>query len=66
MTHNSGFAKVFVGLLGNIHSIGETFHISSDESLTWNQIYQSITNALGVELKACHVSSEFLHKVGPK
>ena len=65
MTHNSDFAKAFVGLIGNIHALGEIFHITSDESLTWNQIYQSIANALGVELKACHVSSEFLHEVGP-
>ena len=66
MTHNSDFAKAFIGLLGNSHALGETFHITSDESLTWNQIYQSIANALGVELKACHVSSEFLHEVGPQ
>jgi nucleoside-diphosphate-sugar epimerase len=66
MTHNSDFAKAFIGLLGNVHALGETFHITSDESLTWNQIYQSIANALGVELKACHVSSEFLHAVGPE
>ena len=66
MTHNSDFAKAFIGLLGNVHALGETFHITSDESLTWNQIYQSIANALGVELKACHVSSEFLHEVGPE
>jgi len=66
MTHNSDFAKAFIGLLGNIHALGETFHITSDESLTWNQIYQSIANALGVELKAYHVSSEFLHEVGPE
>ena len=66
MTHNTDFAKAFIGLLGNSHALGETFHITSDESLTWNQIYQSIANALGVELKACHVSSEFLHEVGPQ
>jgi nucleoside-diphosphate-sugar epimerase len=66
MTNNSDFAKAFIGLLGNVHALGETFHITSDESLTWNQIYQSIANALGVELKACHVSSEFLHAVGPQ
>ena len=65
MTHNSDFAVAFAGLIGNIHAIGETFHITSDESLTWNQIYQSIANALGVELKACHVSSEILHALGP-
>ncbi len=60
MTHNSDFAKGFVGLLGNIHAIGEAVQITSDESLTWNQIYQAIADALGVELKACYISSEFL------
>lgn len=65
MTHNSDFAKGYIGLMGNIHAIGESFHITSDERLTWNQIYQTIANCLGVELKACHVSSEFLNSVGP-
>lgn len=63
MTHNSDFAKAFVGLMGNPHAIGEAFQITSDETLTWNQIYQSIAQALGVELKAYHVSSEFLMAV---
>ncbi len=63
MTHNSDFAKGFVGLMGNPHAIGESFQITSDESLTWNQIYQAIADALGVELKAYHVSSEFLAAV---
>ncbi|MCQ2191585.1 MAG: SDR family oxidoreductase [Paludibacteraceae bacterium] len=60
MTHNSDFAKGFVGLMGNIHAIGEAFHITSDERLTWNQIYQTIADKLGVELKAYHVASDFL------
>jgi nucleoside-diphosphate-sugar epimerase len=60
MTHNSDFAKGFVGLLGNIHAIGESVHITSDETLTWNQIYECIAGALHVPLKAVHVSSEFL------
>jgi nucleoside-diphosphate-sugar epimerase len=60
MTHNSDFAKAFVGLMGNIHAIGESVQITSDESLTWNQIYQVIADVLGVELKAVHVSSSFL------
>lgn len=65
MTHNSDFAKGYAGLMGNPHAIGEAFHITSDESLTWNQIYQTIANCLGVELKAAHVPSETLHKLGP-
>mgnify|MGYP001065339287 CR=1 FL=1 len=60
LTHNSDFAKAFVGLLGNIHAIGEAVQITSDESLTWNQIYQIIADALNVKLNAVHVSSEFL------
>lgn len=60
MTHNSDFAKGFLGLIGNVHAIGESVQIMSDESLTWNQIYQAIASALGVELNAVHISSELL------
>jgi nucleoside-diphosphate-sugar epimerase len=60
MTHNSDFARAFVRLMGNIHAIGEAVHITSDESVTWNQIYQIIADALNVELKAVHAASSFL------
>ncbi|MDR2740332.1 MAG: SDR family oxidoreductase [Treponema sp.] len=64
MTHNSDFARAFTGLLGNAHAIGETVGITSDETLTWNQIYAAIAAALGKPLKAVHVSSEFLAAAG--
>lgn len=64
MTYNDDFAKGFVGLMANPHAIGEAFQITSDETLTWNQIYQTIADALGVELKAYHVASEFLDACG--
>jgi len=64
MTHNTDFAKGFIGLMGNIHAIGEAFQITSDESLTWNQIYQAIADALGVELHPYHVTSDFLAATG--
>jgi nucleoside-diphosphate-sugar epimerase len=60
LTHNRDFAFAFSRLMGNIHAIGETIHITSDESVTWNQIYQIIACALNVELKAVHVSSSLL------
>lgn len=60
MTCNRDFAKAFVGLMGNSHALGEVFQITSDESLTWNQIYQSIATALGVTLKPYYVPSDFL------
>ncbi|HCL03128.1 MAG TPA: NAD-dependent dehydratase [Lachnoclostridium phytofermentans] len=63
MTHNSDFAKGFIGLMGNIHAIGESVQITSDETLTWNQIYQCIAKSLSVEFKPYYVSSSFLDAV---
>lgn len=63
MTHNSDFAKGFVGLIGNPHAIGEAFQITNDETLTWNQIYETIAKVLNVKLNAYHVSSDFLADV---
>ena len=60
ITHNSDFAKAYVGLIGNPKAIGETFHITTDEAVTWNQIYNAIADALGVELKPYYVSSQTL------
>lgn len=60
LTHNRDFAKGFIGLMGNLHAIGESVHITSDESVTWNQIYETIADALGVKLNSVHVASEFL------
>lgn len=66
LTYNSDFAIGFIGLMGNRHAIGEAFQITGDETLTWNQIYQTIADALEVELKPYYVSSEFLAAVGEK
>jgi nucleoside-diphosphate-sugar epimerase len=66
LTHNSDFAKGFVGLMANPHALGNAFHITSDESLTWNQVYECIARALGVPCKLYHVSSDFLAAVGPQ
>lgn len=60
LTHARDFAKGFVGIMGNAHAIGETIHITSDEVLSWNQIYESIANALGVQINVIHIASEFL------
>lgn len=63
MTDSRDFAKGFIGLLGNPHAIGEAFQITSDETLTWNMIYETIAKALGVKLRPYYVSSEFLASV---
>ncbi len=65
MTHNSDFARGFVGLLGNPEAIGEAVQITSDESLTWNRIYETLAEVLRVELHAVHVASDFLAACSP-
>lgn len=64
VTFAADFAAGFVGLMGNPLAIGEAFQITSDETLSWNQIYQTIADAMGVALKPYHISSDFLAAVG--
>jgi nucleoside-diphosphate-sugar epimerase len=65
MTHCSDFARGFVGLMGNTRAVGEAVQITSDETLTWNQVYEAIARAVGEPLKAVHISSAFLSACGP-
>ena len=60
ITHADDFAKGFLGLLGHQQAIGESFHITSDEILTWNQIHQAMAKAVGCEAKIVHISSDLL------
>jgi nucleoside-diphosphate-sugar epimerase len=62
MTHNSDFAKGLIGLLGNRNSIGESYHITSDEVLTWDQIYRTMGHAVGVQPDLIHISPEFIKR----
>ena len=66
LTFNTDFAVGYTGLMGNRHAIGEAFQITGDETLSWNQIYATIADALEVELHAYHVSSDFLSAAGDK
>ena len=60
VTHNSDFAQGLVGLLGHRQAIGHAFHITSDEVLTWDQIYTITARAAGVEPQIVHIASDFL------
>lgn len=60
LTHHRDFAKGFIGLLGNPHAIGDVFHITSDELLTWNQIFKTVAQAAGVEAQIVHIPSDFI------
>jgi nucleoside-diphosphate-sugar epimerase len=66
LTHADDLARGLLGLLGNGQASGEPFHITSDEVLTWDQIYRSIAEALGVEPRIVHVPSDFIAEVAPQ
>ncbi len=58
ITHNTDFAKGFAGLLGNEQAIGHAFHITTDEVLTWDQLYRTVAAAAGVEPRIVHIPSD--------
>jgi nucleoside-diphosphate-sugar epimerase len=60
ITHADDFAKGFLGLLCHQQAIGESFHITSDEILTWNQIHEALAEAVGCEARIVHIPSEIL------
>ncbi len=66
ITHNTDFAKGLVGLLGHQQAIGHAFHITSDEVLTWDQIFRIVGNAVGVEPQLVHIPSDFVSACIPE
>jgi nucleoside-diphosphate-sugar epimerase len=60
LTHHQDFARGFNGLLGNSHATGETFHITSDELLSWDQIHQIMAKAAGTQANLVHVPSDVI------
>jgi nucleoside-diphosphate-sugar epimerase len=67
ITHNSDFAKGLVGLLGHPGAIGHAVHITSDEALTWNQIFHYTAEAAGVASpRLVHIASDFITACYPE
>jgi nucleoside-diphosphate-sugar epimerase len=66
LTHHRDFAKGFVGLLGNPHTLGEAIHITSDEVLTWDQIVAIIADAAGVQPQIVHIPSDVIAAFDPE
>jgi nucleoside-diphosphate-sugar epimerase len=67
LTHHKDFARGFVGLLGNSHAIGDSFQITSDELLNWNQIFELVAKAAGVPaFQVVHVPSDLIAAYDPE
>jgi nucleoside-diphosphate-sugar epimerase len=60
ITHSEDFALGFTGLLGHQQAFGHSFHITSDEVLSWNQIYEAIGIAAGMKPDIVHIPSRFI------
>lgn len=66
LTHHTDFARGFVPLLGNPRTLGEAFHITGDDVLTWDQIAWALARAAGVEPRIVHVPSDVLAAEDPE
>jgi len=66
ITHADDFAVGVVGLFGHQQAMGHAFHITSDEILTWNQVYEAVGDAVGCKLNVVHIASDFICKVDPE
>jgi nucleoside-diphosphate-sugar epimerase len=66
LTHHRDFARGFVPLLGHPRTIGEVFHITSDDVLTWNQIAETLAAAAGVTARLVHVPSDAIAAADPE
>ena len=66
LTHHADFAKGFVGLLGNARAVGDAVHITSDEWLTWNQIFEIVARAAGTTARIVHLPSAFIAAHDPR
>ena len=66
VTHNTDFARAFVPLLGHPRTLGEAFHITSDDVLTWDQITRALGAALGVSPRIVHVPSDAIAARDPE
>jgi nucleoside-diphosphate-sugar epimerase len=62
LTHHTDFAHGFMGILGNKKSIGQAYHITGNEVLTWDQIYRTMAEAAGMEAHIVNVPSDIIHR----
>lgn len=60
LTWHADFAKGLVGLLGEKNAIGEVFQITSDQVLSWNQIYLEVYQALGQARNVVYIPSDYI------
>ncbi len=66
LTHNTDFAKAFVGLMGKSRAVGHAFHITGDEAMTWDAYLHIIAGAVGEKAQIVHIATDTLVKRLPE
>jgi nucleoside-diphosphate-sugar epimerase len=66
LTHHEDFARGFVPLLGHPRTLGEAFHLTSDDTPTWDQIARALAAALGTQARIVHVPSDAIAAADPE
>lgn len=66
LTHAEDLSRALFGLIGNPQTVGEAFHITSDEVLTWEAIYQEVASAAGATARLVHVPSDLIAAIEPR
>jgi nucleoside-diphosphate-sugar epimerase len=67
LTATNDFAVGLAGLVGNPLALGEAFHITSDEALSWNEIVGEIACALGATSPhVIPIPTDFVCHVAPQ
>lgn len=66
MTRSIDFAPPFVRLFGKPETIGEDYHITSNQAFTWNDMYSAVAEGLGVKANLVHVPADTLARYEPE
>jgi nucleoside-diphosphate-sugar epimerase len=67
LTHSRDVAPGLVGLLGKHQAVGHAFHITREDALAWNTIYELVGAAAGVRRpRLVHVPSDAVAAADPR
>lgn len=64
--HRDDVAAAYVTAVGNDVTYGETYHVTSEENITWNQYHRRVAAALDApEPDLVHIPTDVLREVAP-
>jgi len=65
--HRDDVARAFVNAVGNADAFGEAYHVTSEETMTWNQYHRRVARALDApEPELVHIPTDQLRAALPE